>query len=309
MLYCRSSLRVTISWELNHIWGSSQLNPEWLQRGAVLFDKYGPCARTIIDICLAPHKEKAHNNRIKTAAKYVAKNGSTVMDSIKDLDFGSDATLSSLVYIRPESNENRDLIMIFIPTAFLIGELTFVATYLNHLELHKLFSQLTMHPNTRTAAGWLYENFVHARLTTPGEVQAIDNMGKESVIQTTNKFVLGLISILRKASPPLYWRPSQSHFPGIDAVLHTDTETWAIQTTIGNRHGTAEKGLEQILGVLGDKVKRKIRLLIVGPDARRVQSVVRRMKPWNGIPIYSCTLPYEGERAGDVAQMDTDMQV
>jgi hypothetical protein len=150
---------------------------------------------------------------------------------------------------------------------------------------------------------------VHAQLTTPGEVQAVDNMGKKSVIQTTSKFVPGLVSILKVTLPPLYWRPAQSNFPGIDAVLRTVTETWAVRVAIGNRHGTAKQGLEKILDTLGHKVKHKMRLLVVGPDTQRVQSVVSRMKPWNDIPIYSCTLEYEGEGAHHVAEMDTEMQV
>jgi hypothetical protein len=255
--------------------------------------------------------EEDHGKNIERAAKHIAKNSSTVIGSIKNLDFGADDTLSSLIFIRPESKEKRNIAAVYIPTIFLINALTSAAADLNNLELHQLFSRLTMHPTTRTTAGWLYENFVHARLTTPGEVQAVDNMGKESAIQTTSKFVPGLVSILNETPPPLYWRPAQSNFkfPGIDAVLCTDTETWAIQVTIGNRHNTAEKGLEEILDVLGRELKCEMRLLIVGPYARRVKSVVRQMNPWNGIPIYTCTLPYEGEGAHYVAEMDTEIQI
>jgi hypothetical protein len=127
--------------------GSSQLNPEKSQKlGTQFFNKYGPCVRTIINLCLESWREEDHCNNIKTAAKHVAKNGSTVVGSIKDLDFGSDDVSSSLIFIRPESSEKRNIATVYIPTRFLINALTSAAANLNNLELHKLFSQLTMHP-------------------------------------------------------------------------------------------------------------------------------------------------------------------
>jgi hypothetical protein len=140
MRYCTSSFCLIISWDLKSIWCSLQLNCESLQkRGSELFHTYGPCARTIINLCLESSREEDHGKSIERAANHVAKNGSTVMASIKDLDFGVDDTPSSLIFIRPESKEKRNIATVYIPTRFLINALTSAAADLNNLELHKLF--------------------------------------------------------------------------------------------------------------------------------------------------------------------------
>jgi hypothetical protein len=218
-------------------------------------------------------KEGVH---IHKAAWQVAADGDAVISSVQALDFSSDE-VPSLIFIRPKSAKRRNFATVYIPTAFLAGQLA--SRVLVDSELHKLFSRLTIHPDNWTASRWLYENFVHAQLTTPRELEVLDNEENKVIIHKKWKFIPRPVALLGETVPPLYWRPAQGDFPGIDAVLRTGTETWAIQVTVGNRYGTAEEGLAEILDALGDKAKHEMRLLIVGPDTQMVRSAVTGMTP------------------------------
>jgi hypothetical protein len=260
-----------------------------------LFDTYGPCARTILNLYRHPEDEHLQLNLVADATSHIAHGGIALLNSLHTLNFPStlNQTPSSLIFVRPFSKENRSQTKLFIPTLFLEKKLALAIAEVDNAQLQTVFSWMSGHSLTRTAAGWMFENFVHAWLTSKGNKIAVFNEDDHSTfIQTTTHSIPGTLDALRAhfANPPLYWRPSQNNFPGIDAVLCTGSEIWAIQATIAYKHSSAEQGLQKLLQTLGNSVIGQLRLLVVGNNTGNAQVVLKNMKPWKQIPIYYCNL-------------------
>jgi hypothetical protein len=96
----------------------------------------------------------------RKAAWQVAADGDAVISSVQALDFSS-YEIPSLIFIRLESTKRRDCARVYIPTAFLAGQLA--SRVLIESELQKLFSQLTIYPDNWTRSRWLYKNIVYAQ--------------------------------------------------------------------------------------------------------------------------------------------------
>ncbi|KAI0682448.1 hypothetical protein BC835DRAFT_1424427 [Cytidiella melzeri] len=264
-------------------------------RGQQLMSKYGPCARTIIEIVRDPLLETTHVQAIQDAAKHVAQNVPAVLIALARLNIPAGDAPSCLFCVRPKSQDSRAEWQAYIPTSHLANELADALAMKATADQQVLFSNLSVHPASRTAAGHLFENLMHARLTKVGgnPIVCVDTTGGRHTIEIPESscFIVGTLSKLKNSDPPFYWRPGATNFPGIDSVLGTPDSLWAFQATIGRTHVTADAGLELLASHLGRKVVTRIRLVVVSPlleDARLIAHSMQ--KNWGNVSVYACQL-------------------
>jgi hypothetical protein len=88
-----------------------------------------------------------------------------------------------------------------------------------------------------------------------------------------------------------YWRPRETNFGGIDALIHTGDTVWALQYTISACHRASTSGLNNVYELMNHRKKiRKWQLAIVGPSLSEAQQAAahqRKFVPklWS---VYTC---------------------
>jgi hypothetical protein len=264
---------------------------------------FGPCLRTIKELLrdLNPRSELNDLEKvIDLAATDVAEDVGKTLRCIKDLDFSSSArTPLALFFITPgQMRTSRPLLV--VPTPYLASKLGRAIIGTANAFTVQSFSALCAHPSSRATAGWIYENYMHAYLTTPdAEITVVDDRGYRIEVKGAS-IVEGTLDALKTSIPPFYWRPSTSDFVGADAVIRVNSDIWAFQVTIGSRHGPTNKGLAALVNTLGAKSKETLRwhLVIIGPKLDDVQNVCEGQKVPSYISKHMCQLEvikgYEG---------------
>jgi len=118
-----------------------------------------------------------------------------------------------------------------------------------------LFHMLSSHSFTRTAAGWLYEKFMHRCLSRgTGTLEVLQ--GPSSTLgmsMTPSKNILpGMLGSLKSAGlSDFYWIPSVVNFPGVDNVLgDSEGNLFTCQATIAHDHKDPEDGIKEVWGEL-----------------------------------------------------------
>ncbi|KAI0692108.1 hypothetical protein BC835DRAFT_1416774 [Cytidiella melzeri] len=268
-------------------------------RGEQLIAKYGPCARTIISLVEKPTEEGIVEKAISAAVQKVVANVSVAISALGVLDMASHDNLPYLFFIRPKSKEIRAGWQTYIPTMHMVTILAEAIVAKSTEEQTSLFRDLSMEPETQSAAGCLFENVMHARFTTVGggPIYCFDNLGRvtEIKIPTANHLVAGTLGQLETSSPPFYWRPGTHKFPGVDSILSAADILWVFQANIGHRHGdgVANEGLRLLARHLGSEAVERMRLVIVGSDLEDTRSIVDSMVDiWENVPAYACQLDF-----------------
>ena len=99
----------------------------------------------------------------------------------------------------------------------------------------RLYEVFSMHPTTRTPAGWLHEKNLHLTMCIGDKRYELFNTSGQSWMHSAAG---GTASALRVAAcnmPSLfYWFPSIVNFPGVDGVLFNDDDIYNIQATIAD---------------------------------------------------------------------------
>ncbi|TFK52575.1 hypothetical protein OE88DRAFT_1734546 [Heliocybe sulcata] len=113
----------------------------------------------------------------------------------------------------------------------------------------ELFEMLSTHPLTRSATGWQHELNVHTRLSSGKKgLDSFGPSGAQSTLQPSNRVLMGAVSALQdiQAGESVYWIPSASNFPGIDAVLVQGGDLYAVQATISASHSSPSEGVKKV---------------------------------------------------------------
>jgi hypothetical protein len=235
-----------VSTMLHKIDGRYEVEP-----GLCVAREFGPSIRTILR-CSNPLFEQEYRDELPIAARSLVKGGASVFSQIEELDFSDQSVPSSLIFVRPRSLAERHMHRLVIPTPGIARVLATAVIRVTNANQHTCFSRMSMHPSTRAAAGWIFENFMHARLTRDNtSVPGFDHAGQPCSIPTTTTLVPGTNPGLESSARDFYWRPGHASFPGTDAVLRRGTEIWVFRSTISCRHGSVEEGLQAVANRLG----------------------------------------------------------
>jgi hypothetical protein len=217
----------------------------------------------------------------------------TALADARGLDFKerSEQGLSSKVFfVRPGNTRNKAVLE--IPTGEIWKLLTTAITVRSNADLIDFFALMSSHRQTRAAAGWMFETHMHAKLSTPGsEITLYDKNGQETIISAAHR-IPGPLNQLPLATPPFYWQPSESNFPGIDSILCAGDHVYAFQATISARHKEAWPGLAKVAQYL-PKGSKTWHLVFAGLTSAAVESVRAHHpsnKNWGGVESYVCPL-------------------
>jgi hypothetical protein len=259
-------------------------------RGVELFKKYGPSPRVIISILMQPERESEYLEAVKNGAVKLASRFSELLLDIEMLDFTSDIS-SKIFTVRPGPKR------LHVPTAFLASTLGVAVSAQMAALQNTFFVMLSSHPSLRGAAGWVFENFAHVRLSDPkGIPMKVYLHGDPDTDTIPTSSMTSGVRALSRVQPPFnfYWRPVEPNFPGIDALIRVHNIVWVLQFTISASHKSATKGLERVRKYMNHKSKVEWRLVMVSPTLHTAESARDShvlKASWAHMPVYACELP------------------
>jgi len=261
-----------------------------------LFRKYGSNVRAIIDILDTPAKEVTYLTDVRAGASNFATDFSNVLSDLRNLDFGSKAS-SKIFTLRPNNLVSRQPIL-RIPTSFLAATLGLALARQAVAQQHAAFTMLSKHPSLRTAAGWLFENYAHVVLSDPNRLPLTTyfrNETEPSSIPPPDEMKSGSTA-LKNIQPPFsfYWRPRESNFECLDAIIRHENVVWGLQYTIRAKHGSVTEGLNQVRAEMNHKRDVEFRVAMLGSEQANAESARDSQKltgRWTNTPIFACVLP------------------
>jgi hypothetical protein len=279
------------------------------ERGLRCGSEFGPSIRNILRCSINPNLETQLRTDISAAARKLVTGGDSIFSQIEALDFSDKTVPSNLIFVRPQSPTERYLYRLVIPTPWIARALATAVTGVQNAPQHIFFLRMSMHPSTRATAGWIFENLMHARLTSnDGSVPGYDHARQPCSIPTTTTPVPGTNQGLESSASDFYWRPGHASFPGIDAVLRRGTEIWGFRSTISCRHGSIEEGLQAVANRLGSHDVHgqpwRWHLVIVGSSREEAENwraaQARKLRQsseseWREVDTYACELTFGPE--------------
>lgn len=148
----------------------------------------------------------------------------------------------------------------FIPTPTLI-DIFEAQQSMQKTNALNLFSALSWHSLTRTAAGWSHELQMHRYLSRHRPPLVITRMSSPpSEMLPTPHLLQGTLSALLEVKPndSFYWIPSVAILPGVDSVLgQSDGKLFVIQATIASDHRSPKEGMDRVWGALQKDTRKR----------------------------------------------------
>ncbi|KAF8346138.1 hypothetical protein F5887DRAFT_962858 [Amanita rubescens] len=208
---------------------------------------WGPCARTCIAMVKGRLTVDEHNRNVSIAAG----NSFGLITQ-----FDSDEVWDVLFFVRPDklSADSRSAIRAEIPTKHLRGIVALSVAQIDAAQQSLFFSQISSHPWTKGLADWMYEKFVHIRLTSP-TAPPLMCIPTDEASPTLMIPVCDIIHPLNgktglseanKYSLPFYWRPTSTSFTSINGIICTNSDIILVQATVSSQHDVKVSGLDAI---------------------------------------------------------------
>ncbi|RDB29134.1 hypothetical protein Hypma_016026 [Hypsizygus marmoreus] len=265
--------------------------------GIRLARKWGPCTKTVLDILSNTMTEERHIREVAAAASDIAQDVVQSFRAIELLDFsGPNVALSSIFFVRPIYS-GRDSSVVFIPTLDIAKVFSQALIYASHATQNMVLTRMSRHASLRTAADWIFENFMHARLSASSKpIQAFDCNGVSHELPSASSIHPVFSESLSSTVLPFYWRPSASEVPGIDAVICDHNGVYALQasTTSTPKHADASTGLQKIYDGLHPTMRQKpMHLVFVSPSSETANVILKRCtlaNQWNHVEVWACEL-------------------
>jgi hypothetical protein len=272
---------------------------QYVEDGLSLARKYGPSVRVIVQLLdRGQDDEDSYRHTLLSDAYDLVDNDRNIniFNSLESSNL-EEASSSTVIFIRPSSLTKRHNYEFFAPTAEVALQLSTAVLAASNQDQQRFFSHMSSHPSTRTAAGWIFENFMHTHLTDKiGHVRALDANYKEHGIPIITNTITGPVDVLKSAPACFYWRPGESTFPGIDAVARDQEDIWAFQCTISRRQPSTIDGLERIAQAIGIP-ESNWHLVIVGSEMSAAQSareqqagILSKTDDWANVETYAYAL-------------------
>lgn len=158
--------------------------------------------------------------------------------------------------MRPKklSADSRGAVRAQVPSKHLNGIIALAVARFDAAQQSLFFSQISSHPWTKGSVGWMFEKFVHVRLTsafaTPLTcVPANDATATLTIPVCAITRPLNGKTGLSKANKytlPFYWRPTSSSFTSINSIICTGSDIILVQATVASQHDVKVSGLDAI---------------------------------------------------------------
>jgi hypothetical protein len=264
---------------------------------------WGPSARTCIKLVRRRQSVEQLEKDASDAAVRFASDPGQLLRLVSG--FNSDDVSHVLFAVRPENllPESREIIRARIPTKHLNGILALAVARFDAAEQSLFFSQISSHPWTKSTAGWIFEKFVHIRLTSisaPPLTCVSANNGATLTIPVclTARPLNGKTALreVNKFKLPFYWRPTSSSFTRIDSIVCTDSDIFLLQATVASKHDVKVSGLDTIYNGLPAKFRqtRNWCLVFITPTEECARDLCNQNtslpSQWKKtLAIYSCT--------------------
>ncbi|KAH0839357.1 hypothetical protein J3R83DRAFT_40 [Lanmaoa asiatica] len=242
-----------------------------------------------IDTMSAPATEWGGTSRkeVHTAALRAARSSSTLLPSLEELDI-KESGPSLIFFALPKKDDaghiNRRLPpLACVPTPTLVNALA-KALQRQNLDTRVAFFQIMeAHPGTRRDGGNIYKKWLHPFFLGGRTIKPhwhVESNSLPATIETTKTALPSTKGALRNTQPPFYWIAPTVNFPGIDSVLVTENEIFAIQVTIAFDHPSPQEGLDKPRDLLPQALKKlEWRMLYVGPEETQITEVSQQ---WDG---------------------------
>lgn len=176
----------------------------------------------------------------------------------------------------------RQLSSLYVPTPTIRRIL---AEALRELEDHiklQFYNALSYRPSTRHAADFIFETWFHSFFIAKKRIACkwvVQGSGGDAIMQfPTAPVATDLLPAIKDASasatPPYYWIPSKTNFPGIDSALVLEGRIFAFQVTLGSDHISPTAGLYCLRKMLPPNSENlPWRMMFMGPKENRVKQV------------------------------------
>lgn len=220
-----------------------------------------------------------HETAINKIVLEAVKDPDATIRALLNLDNTVNSGLSTIFFFKPfvwEGQIFRSIHTVYFPTPWIIDKLTVELNRHQAVKKVEFFNTLCVHPSTRSAAGWVFEDFIHRYLVHAKSItihwyseassRTLDLFPEALDTRTTNADL--------KSSAPFYWRPASLTNPGIDGAIITKEHVYLIQATISREHSSPQEGIDQLWHYMPqDKKVLEWKLLFIGPVADQMEEV------------------------------------
>ncbi|KAF9236136.1 hypothetical protein BU15DRAFT_50502 [Melanogaster broomeanus] len=259
-----------------------------IERMLNLAEQWGPSPRPLLEIGSDEEIESGFQQHIDASASDFVWNARQVMSSLRLLDLPLGKTgPSSLIFIRPRRDESKRVYRtqceVYVPTTTIKHSIARALLKQDVAIRTQFFSATSSHAAMRSTAGYIFEQWVHARFLSGDDVDCTwlntDSCNSASLPSTLAiPQPLQLISTnveLKTRSPPFYWHPVSINFPGIDGLLCLGNDVYAIQCTMSERHRSPLKGLRTLQKIIGEQCGLSWRVLFIGESERQATAAAK----------------------------------
>ena len=202
----------------------------------------------------------------------------TAMRAILNLDNPINPGSSHVFFIEPKKENDvithRNLFTVFVPSG-LVEQLAMTLARCQPAKKVEFFHTLCVRSETRSAAGWIFEQVVHDFLIRTKSI-TIRWFDEEQSSQTLELRSLDMHTVNTdlSAPPPFYWRPDSQNYPGIDGAIVTNDHVYVIQATTSRKHGILQEGVDLLWQAMPQSKKvLQWKCLFVGPEETQTVAV------------------------------------
>ena len=276
---------------------------------------WGPCARTCVRLVRGRLDVGEHRHTVSIALAKFASEPRQLLGLATQ--FGTDEVSHVLFAVRPEklSADSRARIRAEVPTKHLDGIITLVVARIDAAQQSIFSSQISSHPWTEGRAGWMFEKFVHIRLTSTPPLTCVP---ADDAAET---FSIPVCAITRPLNGKtglseaynytllFYWRPTSTSFTSIDGIICTDSDIILVQATVSSEHDVKVSGLDAIRNGLPAKFRQERNWRLVFITSTEESALALRNQNtalperWEDLVIYFCTFMI-GRRTLNDAEQD-----
>ncbi|KAJ8462021.1 hypothetical protein ONZ45_g18085 [Pleurotus djamor] len=229
----------------------------------------------------------------------------TLLGQLTSPSFDNKSLSSLIVFVRPHCDGsghiNRAQPSPWIPTQYLVELIAKDLQTVAAVDQRRFFAVLMAHPYSRTAAGWLFEAWVHTRFSSGKDIPCTwKGLAPPEHLPDALKPAPAIFCKLEEVSlnEPFYWRPSAPTFPGIDGVLFDGKAVYAIQATVAlsRKHGTIETGLKEVKKHLPAAFRKGLfRVIFAAVDEEKMISLMNGEK-LQDVPIGGCVVSLDSSQ-------------
>ena len=222
----------------------------------------------------------------RQVASHAVRASRIIMEQGPRLDFPDDP-LSRFYFLRPMRTPpgvvSRGHSCLAVPTRTIRYILAKALKREDNLMRLQFYNALSYYPNTRSAAGFIFESWFHSFFIVNKMIDCqwvAQGPGNATVQLPTAIATEGMALIPAtqstpgSASPPYYWIPPKTNFRGIDSALVLEDEIFTFQMTVSSTHRSPIEGLRCLRKMLPPEMRDlPWRVVFVGPEEGLIKSV------------------------------------